>query len=390
VPLSIKIASVRGIDIRIHLTFLFVVMWAAFNWGVVRPGGWSGMLYGVVFIILVFACVVLHELAHSLLAQAFGVRVRGITLLPIGGVAQLEAVPRRPAQELLMSLAGPATNLILGTLLALAALIAIPLWDPPLRTMQDVLNLVGGSGPLSLLIELALANLVLGLFNLVPAFPMDGGRVLRAFLALTLDYGLATQIAVAVGQGLALLLGLWGFFQGDLLLVLIAVFVYLGAEQEGGEVRIRAVLRGMQACQALSRGPMALQPTDTLAQALDLTLHSYQTDFPVLQAGRLVGLLTREDLLRGLREQGPTASVYETMHTRYPVAPPTASLIDLRQQMLASGMRAVAILDRDNFLGVLSLEDISEAILMLSATRQVRRENITGCEPQYKFHGDVL
>ncbi len=382
-PWSIRVATIRGIDIRVHITFLFIVLWAAFNWGIVRPGGWPGMIYGVVFIGLVFLCVILHELAHSLLAQAFGVRVRGITLLPIGGVAQMESVPGRPYQELLMSLAGPATNLILGAALALVSLVAVPLWGPPIRAPQDLLDLVGGFGPLALLLELALANLALAVFNLAPAFPMDGGRILRAFLALALDYGLATQIAVSVGQGLALLLGLWGFFQGDLLLILIALFVYLGAEQEGGEVRVRAALRGMQACQALSREPITLLPTDTLARALDLTLHSYQTDFPVVQAGQLVGILTREDLLQGLREHSPTVSVSTMMRTQYPEAPPTATLSNLRQQMMTTGMRAVAIMDQGRFLGLLTLEDISEAFMMVSAARRMPPPIVTrgGCEP---------
>jgi len=384
---SIRVATIKGIDIRIHLTFLFIVLWAAFNWGFVRPGGWQGMVYGVVFIGLVFLCVVLHELAHSLLAQAFGVRVQGITLLPIGGIAAIESTPERPIQELLMSLAGPAVNLILGTVLLLGSLVTLPLWGVPLRTPQAVLSLAGGTGFSSLLVDLALANVALGLFNLAPAFPMDGGRILRAFLALALDYGLATQIAVSVGQGLALLLGLWGFFQGDLLLVLIAVFVYLGAEQEGGEVRIRAVLQGMQACQVLTREPISLLPTDTLAQALDLTLHSYQTDFPVVQADRLAGILTREDLLKGLRERSPTASVSEVMHTQYPEAPPTATLSSLRKQMIATGMRAVAIVDQGAFVGLLTLEDISEAFMMLSATRRAPRGTVPmltreSCEPK--------
>jgi len=381
---SIKVAAIKGIDIRIHITFLFIVLWAAFNWGVLRPGGWQGMIYGVVFISLVFLCVVLHELAHSLVAQAFGVQVKGITLLPIGGVAQMESLPQHPLQELLMALAGPATNLILGAVLLLAALVFVPLWGFPINAPQDLLDLVGGPGPLALpvalrlLLELALANVALAIFNLVPAFPMDGGRVLRAFLALALDYGLATQIAVSVGQGLALLLGLWGFFQGDLLLILIAMFVYLGAEQEGGELRVRAALRGMQACQALSRESIALLPTDTLARALDLTLHSYQTDFPVLRAGQLVGILTRQVLSEGLRERGPTASVSAVMHTQYPKAPPTATLSDLRQQMMTTGVRAVAIMDQGTFVGLLTLEDISEAFMMLSATRRASPPVVTG------------
>lgn len=389
-PWSIRVATIRGIDIRIHVTFLFIVLWAAFNWGVGRSGGWAGVVYGVILIGLVFLCVVLHELAHSLIAQASGVRVQGITLLPIGGVAQMESVPRRPILELLMSLAGPATNFVLGAVLLLLSLVIMPLEGLSVSVPQDMMDMVGSFGLVPLLLELALVNVALGAFNLAPAFPMDGGRILRAFLALILDYGLATQIAVSVGQGLALLLGLWGFFQGDLLLMIIALFVYLGAEQEGEEVRVRGVLRGMQACQALSRDSITLLPTDTLARALDLTLHSYQSDFPVLQGGQLAGILTREDLLKGLREDGPTSSVGAVMHTQYPEASPTATLADLRHQMGVIGMRAVAIVDRGSFLGLLTLEDISEAFMMLSATRGSARAGVApvavaadgdGCEP---------
>ncbi|MBU0490868.1 MAG: site-2 protease family protein [Chloroflexi bacterium] len=379
---SIKIATVKGIDIRIHLTFLLILLWAAFNWGIARPGGWPGMVYGVTLIVLVFACVVLHELAHSLLAQSFGVRVRGITLLPIGGVAQMESVPQRPVQELLMAAAGPAINLALSAVLLVLAMAVGSLSGLPMRTPQDVLGLAGALGPLSLLVELALANVALAAFNLAPAFPMDGGRVLRAVLALALPYEMATQIAVAVGQGLALLLGLWGFFQGDLLLVLIAVFVYLGAEQEGNEVRVQSTLRGMQACHILSRDPLVLAPDTTLGQALDLTPHGHQIDFPVLQTGQLAGILTREGLLQGLRERDPATPVQAVMHTEYPTAVPTATLAALRRQMIEGGWRVVAIIDQGRFVGLLTLADIGEAFMMLSATRHAHADNapIGGCE----------
>ncbi|MCL4498928.1 MAG: CBS domain-containing protein, partial [Chloroflexi bacterium] len=221
---------------------------------------------------------------------------------------------------------------------------------------------------------LAFANLLLGLFNLIPAFPMDGGRVLRAILALRMPYPRATSVAVVVGQGLAIAIGLWGFVDGNLLMILIAVFIWIGAGQEGEMVQAKDLLRAMQVGQAMTRHPKIVSmvlAADPLSRAVDLTLSTAQSDFPVLSAenGPVVGLLTREDVIRGLRSHGATVTIDEVMHPDVPVVVAEAPLFQAQQQMVAAGLRALPVVDQWGALvGLLTLTDIGEAYAFQSLT----------------------
>jgi Zn-dependent protease/predicted transcriptional regulator len=365
---SIKLFRVKGIDVKVHLTFVLILIWAAYRWSGSTGEGLQGALFGVAATLLLFGSVTLHELGHSLQALKYGVRVRDITLLPIGGLARMEEIPEKPGQELRIAIAGPLVNFaIAAALIGVGAL----LQAQALVTVPELFHSLGAASWTGMLAYLTMANLAMGLFNLIPAFPMDGGRVLRALLAMRLDYPKATSIAVTIGQGLALLLGLYGFMSGSFTLVLIAVFVWMGAGQEGKQVEVKSVLREMKVGQAMTRQPQILSADDSLARAVELTLTTSQADFPVMEreSGRLVGLLTEGDLLKGLRSHNMEASVGQVMRTRFPTATPSEPIFQAQQQMALGRVRAMPILEGgDRLVGLLTVADINEAYRLLSVS----------------------
>jgi Zn-dependent protease len=364
---SFRITRIKGIDIKIHWTFALALIWAALEWGLVRSMGLAGALYGVVFIGLLFACVTLHELAHSLVALRFGAKVRDITLLPIGGVARLDGVPKRPAHEFLMALAGPATNIVLAVLIGL---VSLPLlgWQAlgGLSVLWSRLNALSLE---RLLVDLLTANVGLALFNLLPAFPMDGGRVLRSVLASRMGEMDATRIATRVGQGVAILIGILGLFTGALNLMLVAGFVFLGAEQEWRGTQLTSALRHVPASAALIRGGTVLSPYDPLRRAIDSALRGGQADFAVFDRGYLVGVLTREDVSRGFRQAGPDVQVGRVMNTSFPVANAHETLLDLQRKLNSSGSSAISVVENGRFLGLATLESVRNALRLFRTPR---------------------
>ncbi len=369
---SIRLCRVRGIDIRVHVTFVLILVWAAYNWWGSTGAGLRGALFGVVATLLLFVAVTLHELGHSLQALKHGVKVREITLLPIGGVSQLEEMPDKPGQELRIALSGPLVNL---AIVAVLCIIGLLLRAQAMVTVRELYASLGQASWQGMLAYLAMANLGMGLFNLVPAFPMDGGRVLRALLAARLGYRRATAAAASVGQGLALLLGLWGFANGGYTLVLIAIFIWMGAGQEGKQVEIESVLGDAQVGDAMTRQPQVLAPEDTLAKAMQMTLSTAQADFPVVEiaAGKPVGLLTEGGLLAGLHARGAEALVGEVMRRQLPTVTPSDRLFEVQQRLAAARLGAVPVVAQDGRLvGLLTIADISEAyrLCAISGKRQ--------------------
>ncbi len=229
---SLPLLRVRGIDIKVHLSFFVILVWAAFSWGSGMGAGLEGAVYGIVVTLLLFACVTLHELGHAFAAQHYGLAVKDITLLPIGGVAQID-IPQNPKQELGIALAGPAVNVAIAVVLLLVGAV---LRATSIESPARVMDAMGGTQWSELLPYLTIANLGLVLFNAIPAFPLDGGRVLRALLALRTNYARATRIAASLGQGLAILFGLAGFASGDVILIVIAFVVWFGAKAESQQV----------------------------------------------------------------------------------------------------------------------------------------------------------
>jgi Zn-dependent protease len=266
---SLKIGRFAGIDVYMHVTFLLLVSWVAFLYWRQGQSVLSAVV-GVTFILTVFLCVVLHEFGHALTARRYGIKTRDIILLPIGGVARLESLPTQPLQELWVALAGPAVNIVIAA--GLYVWLAITASLEPLQTMTLT------TGPF--LERIMAVNIFLVAFNMIPAFPMDGGRVLRAVLATRTEYSRATQIAASIGQGIAILFGFIGLFYNPLLLF-IAFFVWIGAAQEASLAQMQSAIGGIPVKQAMLTDFKTLNSNDTLERAVELTLAGSQKDFPV-------------------------------------------------------------------------------------------------------------
>ena len=353
---SIPIGAIRGTMVRIHLTFLLLLLWI----GIAQytEGGAAAAIQGIVFILLVFLCVLLHEFGHVFAAAHYGVHTPDITLLPIGGVARLSRIPERPNQELTIAAAGPLVNV------AIAALLFLALGHLPSATDVELQN-PGGS----MLARLATVNVVLVVFNLIPAFPMDGGRMLRALLAYRLGFARATQVAAVIGQGLAFVFGLLGLF-GNPLLLFIALFVYLGAAAESHSVQLRQAARGMLVGDAMITRFESLSPSSSVADAVQCLIRTTQHEVPVVDgAGRLRGVLTRDAMIHALRGQGPDVPVTDIMQRDVPVVHPRDSLSEALTRLQENQLPAVGVADASGRLvGLITPESIGE-IMMLHAAR---------------------
>ena len=359
---SFPIGVIRGTVIRIHVTFLLFLLWIAGT--AFATAGAEGALVSVVFVCLLFLCVLLHEFGHVMAARRYGVQTPDITLLPIGGVARLERIPEKPAEELVVALAGPAVNLVIAAVL-FAILGGLPAMDAAHLESP-------GKGILE---RLAWVNVTLVLFNLIPAFPMDGGRILRAFLAMRMGYVRATQSAATVGQVVAFGLGLLGLINGNALLVFIALFVYLGAASEAHAVQMREVGQGIPVADAMVTRFDSLSPGASVEDAVRLLIHTTQREFPVVDgAGRLRGVLTRHDMIRALKDHGPDAPVLEAMRRDIPVVQARQRLSDAMRAMQGEGgtLPAVGVVDPGGRLvGLVTPETVGE-LMMLYAARPPR------------------
>jgi len=355
---AIKLFKIKGIDIKMHITFPLILLWGALSFGFFQQGGWEGAAFGVLVTSLVFIIVVLHELGHSIAALHFGVPVRQIILLPIGGVAQLEEIPEEPRKELIIAIAGPLVNFGLAVLMALAA----PLLGQPLdlQSMANLTSLLGQLTFASIFIYIFTTNLFIGLFNLIPAYPMDGGRILRALLATQLRYTRATAIAVSIGQVLSWGFGLLGFLNGNFFLIILAIFIYIGAGQEGRLVQLRSVLGDLTVEQAYSRDVRSIDLEKPLETALQITLNTFQSSFPICDQGQLVGLLPYQSLVEAVESNQLQAPIRELMDSNIQPVSPGDSLIDVQIQMSSSGVDALPVAEDGQFLGMITSQDLNE------------------------------
>jgi Zn-dependent protease/CBS domain-containing protein len=361
---SIRLLTVRGIVIRIHLTFPLILVWAVLQFGVFTGQGVVGAIFGIVVTLLLFAVVVLHELGHSIAAQNYGVPVKEIVLLPLGGVARLERIPENPMQEFVIAIAGPAVNFVIaGLLLIVNQLLGI---GSPLTDLSLMVARIESRGLDAVFDYIFTANLLLAAFNLLPAFPLDGGRVLRALLASRMEYARATSIAVSVGQGLAWLLGLWGFLGGNFFLIIIAIFIYFAGGQEGQMVQFRRVFGNLKVRQAYSRQAQTLAPQATLQEAVERLLTSFQADFPVCDGDQLVGLVTYTRLVESLNHVAPETPVQQIMQSDITPAQPDDDLFDVQQRMMAEHLEALPVVHNGRFLGLLTNRDVAEVYRLLS------------------------
>jgi Zn-dependent protease/predicted transcriptional regulator len=346
-----------GIDVYLHTTFFLLIGWIALSYWL-QENSLVAVFSGVGFILALFASVVFHEYGHALTARRFGVKTRDITLYPIGGVARLERIPEDPKQELWIAIAGPAVNVVIAVILFIWLLINSAL-DP-----LSSLSLTGGS----FLERLMVTNLFLVGFNLIPAFPMDGGRVLRALLATRLEYTRATQIAASVGQGLAFLFGFIGLFFNPIL-VFIALFVWIGAQSEARMVTLKSALDGIPVKQAMLTNFNVLSQDDSLAKVIDYVLSGDQKDFPVVADGQVVGVLLQSALLEGLRKNGEATLVGDVMRTDFQTADSFEMLDTAFARLQNCDCHTIPILHHEQLVGLLTMDNVGEFIRIQSVLK---------------------
>jgi stage IV sporulation protein FB len=353
---SITIGTIAGTKIRLHITFLLFLVWIFFAsyWS----GGSTAAWQSLAFMLLLFACVVAHEFGHIFMARRFGVTTPTVTLLPIGGVAQLERIPEKPWEEFLVAVAGPAVNVVI-------AIALVWLFD----TSLDGRHLAAMENPtVSIVDRLAVANVFLVIFNMIPAFPMDGGRVLRAALASRLGYTRATEIAATIGQWVAFGLGFLGLF-GNPLLIFIAIFVYLAAASEAQLVAVRAMSRGVPIGAAMITQFATLVPDAPIDEAIETLLRTTQNEFPVIDgAGRPVGVLGRNEMIRALKQRGPDARVADAMTTPVPTIGHRACLEEAFRILQEKSAPAVGVIDGSGRLtGMVTAETVGEMLMVQDA-----------------------
>jgi Zn-dependent protease/CBS domain-containing protein len=364
---SLRVGRVFGIPLYVHFTFFLFLAWVgAESW---RMGESTGdALVEVLFMCALFGCVVLHELGHALTARRYGITTRDITLLPIGGVARLERMPDDPRQELWVAIAGPAVNVLIAGVLLLVTKFTSSVFSIGDASLEGMM-----SG--SFVSRIIIVNIALVLFNMLPAFPMDGGRVLRALLATKLPYTRATQIAATVGQLMALVFGLIGLFThyGSPMLIFIALFVWIGAAQESNMVQMRYSLSGIPVSRAMVTEFHTLRGEDTLADAVELTLKGTQRDFPVLDGERVAGMLRQSDLLAALGRQGAHVRVGEVMQTDFQMVE-SSEMLDAAYRRLAEHRVSIAPVSfQGRLVGLVTMDNIGEFLAIQGALGRPRR-----------------
>ena len=353
-----KLGRFAGIDVFVHATFLLLLGWVGYShW--LENRDWGDVLNGILFILALFLCVVLHEYGHALTARRYGIKTRDITLYPIGGVARLERMPEKPIEELWVALMGPAVNLVLAALL-FVYLVATD-------SLVPLSQISVGSG--SVFERLLIANISLVLFNLLPAFPMDGGRVLRALLAMRMDYVKATQVAAFIGQGMAFFLGFIGLF-GNPFLLFIALFVWIGASQEAGAVQVKNSMGGIPVTRAMLTDFRTLSPGDNLSQVVAYILAGSQHDFPVVDAnGRVAGVLERDAFMKALTEHGQSAPVMDFVRRDLPELDSYEMLEMALNRLQESGSKSLPVTHGGQLVGMITMENITEYLMIRSALK---------------------
>ncbi len=352
---SWKVGKIAGIELYIHATFLFLIIWVVIQqW--LQFHTTNAVIDGVAFILVLFGCVVLHEFGHALTARHYGFPTKDIVLLPIGGVSRFEKMPDKPWQEFWVAIAGPCVNVAIAAILFL--------WLALTSGLRPVNDVTMNSGPfLQRILE---ANVSLVIFNLIPAFPMDGGRILRALLGTRLDHMRATQIAASVGQALALVFGLLGLFFNPFLLF-IAFFVWIGAAQESHSLQFKDALTSIPVRAAMQTKFETLSTNDTLDKAVKATLESSQHDFPVLWGDSVLGILTRSKLLSGLTQYGPDHAVSAVMVREFERAEINDLLMTALTKLASSACPLLPVFNDGQLVGIVTRENLGEYLMFQNA-----------------------
>jgi len=353
-----------GIDFRIHFLFPLILLWV--GWGAyARKQDTAEAMQAVGFVLLLFCVVVLHELGHAMAARHYGIATKDITLLPIGGVARLERMPEKPSQELVIAIAGPLVNVVLAIPLA----VIVWLTHDPL----SLSHALEGQG--SIWERLLAANIALAIFNMIPAFPMDGGRVLRAILAMRLPYVEATNVAANIGQAFAVLMGIAGLFINPFL-VLIAVFVWIGAASEATGVRIKKALDGVYVRDVMVTKFRTFDSNDPIQKAVDALMEGFQEDFPVFEPPGVAGMLSRADMVRALATGGANRPVADFYTRQNQTAAPDERLAEVLPRMEACEGRVMPVVQDGRLVGLITPDNLTDFLMVSTATSSKRDEAV--------------
>ena len=345
---SIRIFNIFGISINIHVTFFLLLL-------IFLASG----IKSLVLVIGIFCIVTMHELCHALVARRFGVEVKEITLLPIGGLASMSRMPDKPSHEFFISLAGPLSNIALLGLLFFP--MRLLLGDQVLFHPLSI-----ATWPLTFA-HIYWINLALALFNMIPAFPMDGGRILRAVLAQRMGHQRATKIAVNFGHVFALIFGYMGIVRMHLMLIAIAIFIYMAASSEELQADVRETLKKFRIRDILRREFLSVEPGATLANLLELVFRGHQEDFPVVEGEKAVGFITRQDVIMNMQKSGGAGLVRDIMRKDFPRANEGDTLVRAQALMEENNIRALPVFRGDRVMGVVSLDDISRVYALIGA-----------------------
>ncbi len=362
---SFRIFSFAGTEVRIHATFFLLLLFVA-SQGLMGGQGVTAAVESMLFIVVMFACVVLHEFGHVLAARGYGIKTPDITLLPIGGVARLERMPRKPSQEFVVAVCGPLVNVIIAAAIWLGLGVTAKI-HPSFDFLQ----------PGHFLQKLMVWNVIMVAFNMIPAFPMDGGRVLRAVLAMFMDYGAATRLAATTGQGIAMLVAITMLLTATFhpLLLLIAFFIFMAAGQEAALVTQQEATRSLRVHDAMLTDFRTLTPEATLRDGVELLLAGTQQDFPVLDShGGVLGMLTRRDLISALSENGPAHPVRDVMRPCPASTQPAINLTQAIDALNAGDSPMLPVTDPASgaLVGLLTAENVGEALMVRAALMKLR------------------
>lgn len=364
---SFKVGRAFGIDVKVHWTFFLLLAFFAYL-SYANTESWVNALITIGIVVALFLCVVAHEYGHSLVAQRLGVEVQDITVLPIGGLARMKALPERPVDEIKVAVAGPLVNVVLAPIfVGLAFLVGFDV--SRLSNLFEAQNSIG-----NVLLYLGGINIFLVVFNMIPAFPMDGGRVLRGLLATRFGPVRATDIASGVGQFFALTFFVFGLISTNFILALIAVFIFFGAGGEQQMVRQREMMRGLLVSDVMGtkRRTETVTPYHNFGQVFDAVIHGYQEDFPVVdEEGNLVGMITRNEIRDAAHSPDKFSNVRDLMKTEFPTISPDADLFkDGHRILQESNLRAIPVVKQDNLVGMLTIDDIGQASLLRDLKKQ--------------------
>ena len=357
---SLKLWTIRGISVRMHITFPLILLWAALQFGVMARGGIGGAIMGMIAILILFVIVLLHELGHSLAAQHYDVEVKQIVLLPIGGVAELARIPEDPKEEFIIAISGPLANVFIALFMIFLGLLAG--FDLDLSRTPLIFSGLSRISVERIFDYVFVSNLFLLAFNLIPAFPLDGGRMFRALLASRIPYARATVTAGGIGQGLAFLLGVWGVRNFNPIWVFIAVFIYVGASQERKSVRIRSQLTGVKVSQAYSKAIPYLSANSTVSDALDVAQNTFNSHLPLFDGDQYIGLISRENLIDALEISRSGVQLLELRIKQRPAIHLQDDLSEAQRLLEEYDINALPVIESGQFLGLISVNNIEEAL----------------------------